>query len=107
MMANTEAISDRFGHQNRHVLVTGGSKGIGNAVVNAFAELGANVYTCARTQEALQEALEQWQSDGLQVHGCLADVSTVEGRHALAAAVEEHFAGTQTVRFADKLTLRP
>jgi NAD(P)-dependent dehydrogenase (short-subunit alcohol dehydrogenase family) len=36
-------------------LVTGGSRGIGRAVVLALNEAGADVYTCARDEAALQE----------------------------------------------------
>ncbi|PKI35255.1 hypothetical protein CRG98_044346 [Punica granatum] len=41
-------------------LVTGGTRGIGHAVVEELAGLGASVYTCTFTEAELQECLEKW-----------------------------------------------
>lgn len=45
--------------QNRVVLVTGGSSGIGLATARLFGELGAHVWLLARNRLRLEEALEQ------------------------------------------------
>jgi short-subunit dehydrogenase len=47
-MKNT--IFDRTG---RTALVTGGSKGIGNAIARGFANAGADLFLCSRTEEPL------------------------------------------------------
>jgi len=39
-----------LGLTGRRVLVTGGTKGVGRAVVDSFAEQGANILTTARSQ---------------------------------------------------------
>jgi 3-dehydrosphinganine reductase len=51
---------DKF--RGQHVLITGGSTGIGFAVAEEFVRLGANVTLVARTPAKLQKAVEQLQS---------------------------------------------
>ena len=69
------------------------SAGIGKAIVEEFAQLGASVYTCCRTEDALVTVLADWQAAGLRVKGCVADVSTEEGRAALMSSVRDSFGG--------------
>lgn len=43
--------------ENKYALVTGGSKGIGKAIVNEFLELGASVFFLARDEKQTEAAL--------------------------------------------------
>lgn len=45
--------------QNRTALITGASKGVGRAMCLLFAEKGATVYAAARSQELLDELVQQ------------------------------------------------
>lgn len=45
----------RIQFENKTVVVSGVAGGIGNAIANAFASLGAKVFTCDRRQEGLSE----------------------------------------------------
>lgn len=66
--------------KEKKFLVTGGTRGIGAAIVKRFTDAGAHVMTSART-----EAPEKLDS----VSYVQADVSTVEGCATLVAAVQK------------------
>ncbi len=64
--------------ENKTALVTGGSKGIGLAIVEEFLSLGAEVFFVARTQRDVLKIINKNKESNL--HGLIADVSTIEGR---------------------------
>src|SRR5215218_1788099 len=69
--------------ENRVVLVTGGSAGIGRSTVARLAREGCRVVTCARHRERLEEAVS-----GLPgVTGVVADVADAAGRATLVDRV--------------------
>jgi 3-oxoacyl-[acyl-carrier protein] reductase len=53
-----------LGLQDAHVVVTGGSKGMGRAVARAFADEGASVAILARGQAAIDETIEELRGRG-------------------------------------------
>ena len=59
----------------QRALVTGGTKGIGEAIVRQFLDLGASVFIVARNNELLQQQLINYQQQGHTVDGVAADVS--------------------------------
>ena len=59
----------------QHALVTGGTKGIGEATVRQFLDLGASVFIVARDNELLQNQLTAYREQGHSVVGMAADVS--------------------------------
>lgn len=67
--------------------------GIGRALIEEVAAMGAKVYTCCRTQDKLDAVLADWQAQGLDVHGCTADVSNSDARQRLVDAARSHFDG--------------
>lgn len=80
-----------FGADGKHVVVTGGSRGIGRMIATGFLDAGATVYISARKAEACDAAAEEM--NALDVPGsCVslpADVSGQSGVDALVAAVGE------------------
>jgi 3-oxoacyl-[acyl-carrier protein] reductase len=64
--------------KNKNVVVTGGSKGIGRSIAIAFAEEGANVATCARTEELLNEVEDIIRSKGVKAFTQKCDISDHE-----------------------------
>ncbi|WOG93956.1 hypothetical protein DCAR_0313246 [Daucus carota subsp. sativus] len=74
-------------------LVTGGTRGIGHAIVEELAELGACVYTCSRNEQELNERLEEWRAKGFDVTGSVCDVSSGTEREQLFQRISSCFGG--------------
>nr|WP_296774362.1 3-oxoacyl-ACP reductase [Rhodococcus sp. (in: high G+C Gram-positive bacteria)] len=74
------------------VLVTGGGRGLGSALVRAFAGQGANVVVNYRTSREAAEKLAA-EVGGVALH---ADVTQADQIDALFTAAEEHFGTTIT-----------
>ncbi len=77
-----------LGLKGKRALVTGGTKGIGAAVVDALREAGARVVTTARTVPA--DSRED-------VHFIAADLMTAEGCADVAAAVIDRLGGVDII----------
>src|SRR6202011_48413 len=86
--AGDKVISGYLGLEGKRALVTGGTKGVGQAVVAALREAGATALTTARSRpENLSNA----------EHFVVADISTVEGCAAVADAVRDRLGGIDIV----------
>jgi NAD(P)-dependent dehydrogenase (short-subunit alcohol dehydrogenase family) len=78
----------RFDFTNKRVLVTGGTRGIGNAVVNAFNKAGAHVAINGRTADSVEETISTI-SDNERLFAAPGDVGTVVGcENAVNSAIE-------------------
>lgn len=71
----------------RRALVTGGTQGIGRAVVERLREAGLDVVTTARRRP------EAWNGDGF----IEADLSTPQGAAAVAEAVQQRWGGVDAI----------
>ncbi|XP_061360921.1 tropinone reductase homolog isoform X2 [Gastrolobium bilobum] len=74
-------------------LVTGGTRGIGHAIVEELAEFGAAVHICSRNQEDINKCLEEWKSKGLNVTGSVCDLLSHDQRKGLMETVTTIFHG--------------
>ena len=79
---------NRWSLKGKKAVVTGGSKGIGQAIVEEFVRLGAEVLAVARKEADLLPLKHRYPD---QVHLLAADVSTEDGRAALVQYVQENW----------------
>ncbi len=72
-------------------LVTGGSKGIGQATVEEFLSLGARVIFTARQAEEVQTVEKQFSGKGRIVKGVVSDVTSAADRKELVSLISRQY----------------
>ena len=77
--------------EGKVAVITGGSRGLGLAIAQAYAREGAAVVLAARTEQAVQEAVVDLQGQGKRATGLATDVGDLEQVKALAARAVEQF----------------
>ncbi|KAA8549320.1 hypothetical protein F0562_001004 [Nyssa sinensis] len=85
--------ANRWSLYGKTALVTGGTRGIGHAIVEELAGLGATVHTCARSEDELNSCLRAWEDEGFGVTGSVCDVSARVQRENLIDNVSSIFNG--------------
>jgi len=84
--------NDNLGLADRVALVTGGSRGIGRAVVELFASSGAHVVVnYVRGEAAAAETVTMAQAHGVKALAVQADVSQLDQTEQLLQQTVEHF----------------
>ncbi|KAG6607269.1 Tropinone reductase-like, chloroplastic, partial [Cucurbita argyrosperma subsp. sororia] len=74
-------------------LVTGGTRGIGRAIVEELVGFGARVHTCSRNENELKQCLRDWKDLEFEVSGSVCDVSVRAQREELMKTVADTFDG--------------
>ncbi len=73
-------------------IVTGGSRGIGKAIVDAFASEGASVaFTYLSSRERAEGIAEEWRARGRHVIACYSDASSYVHAESLVPSIQEQF----------------
>nr|GMD38951.1 tropinone reductase homolog [Ipomoea batatas] len=93
--------------QGMTALVTGGTRGIGYAIIEELAGFGAEVHTCSRNQNDIDECVERWREKGLKVAGSACDISSRQQREELMEKVANHFNGKLNILVNNAGTIAP
>ena len=80
-----------LGLQEKVVLVTGASKGLGKAIAEAFAAEGSRVALTARNQQELEQIVQEIQQRGGQAFALAADLTNADDVTHLVAQTIAHF----------------
>lgn len=64
----------KFNFSNKNIIVTGGSSGIGLALVKELIDLGANIWIIARNEEKILDVIHQINVENQRINYFLADV---------------------------------
>jgi NAD(P)-dependent dehydrogenase (short-subunit alcohol dehydrogenase family) len=109
-------MNNPFSLQDRNVLVTGGTRGIGHAISLQFARAGATVIAnYVRGQAAAEALLSQAREEHLRISVCRADLTAVKGLDDLEVTIAGlggelhglvHCAATGVHKAFEELTLR-
>src|SRR5690625_5406084 len=85
------SILDLFKLDGKTAIVTGGGRGLGAQIAEAYAEAGANVVVCSRKIEACEEMSEKLKKKGVDSLAFKCDVTKVEYIKNVVNKTKEHF----------------
>ena len=83
MALGTNEITTNRPLEGRVALVTGASRGIGQAIARTLGRMGAMLSLCARDTQKLQSACHDLEAEGARVLALPADVSSPMKSHRL------------------------
>lgn len=92
-----ENIKQRFDLTGKVAVVTGASKGIGEAIARGLGEFGATVVVSSRRLEAVESVAEQLRASGIQASAVAAHMGDMDQARALVDAVVARHGGLDII----------
>jgi NAD(P)-dependent dehydrogenase (short-subunit alcohol dehydrogenase family) len=83
------AVLDLFRLDGKRALITGGSRGLGRAIAQAFAECGADLVLVGRNRDSLDTAARELEPLGRRIDLVAADLHSAEAAEQMCAQVLE------------------
>ena len=96
-MSTQDRIRPLFQLDGKVALITGASKGIGEAMARGLAEFGARVVVSSRKQEAVDAVAESFRADGLEATALAANMGNIEQVHALVNKTVDAYGGLDII----------
>ena len=96
-MSAQKRIQPLFQLDNKVAIVTGASKGIGEAMARGLAEFGAKVVISSRNRESVDAVAESFQNDGLEAIAIAANMGNVEEAQTLIDQTVDAYGGIDII----------
>ena len=96
-MSAQKRIQPLFQLDNKVAIVTGASKGIGEAMARGLAEFGAKVVISSRKRESVDAVAKSFQNDGLEAIGIAANMGNVEEAQNLIDQTVDAYGGIDII----------
>ena len=96
-MSAQKRIQPLFQLDNKVAIVTGASKGIGEAMARGLAEFGAKVVISSRKRESVDAVAESFQNDGLEAIAITANMGNVEEAQTLIDQTVDAYGGIDII----------